>query len=486
MNIDLYQTATGLLEKIRRKDISALELLEDHLQQIEERNPEINAVVITDAERATERAKGADEALTRGESWGPLHGLPMTVKDAFEVEGLASTGGSPKWKGHVPKRNADVVQRLVDAGAIVFGKTNVPMLSGDFQTFNDIYGITNNPWDVTKTPGGSSGGAAAALAAGMTPLEIGSDIGGSIRTPAHFCGVYGHKPSYGIVSMRGHIPPPPGCVNDGDTLSVAGPLARSSEDLELALSLLAAPKMMDGVAWELELPPPRHETLNDYRVAVWLDDPYCPVERAIADAIQGVVEKLAKCGVKIVETHPDISLGMNDRIFWDLVPPVIATGFPPNVIDSMRKLLDSSEPDDDSLPVRQARGALIPHKDWLSANERRHRVRAKWHELFRDYDVLLCPPTVTSAFEHDHRPNFFQRKLIVNGEPRPYFDLMVWAGLAINAQLPATVAPVALSDDGMPVGIQIIGPYLEDRTTVKFAGLLEKVCGGFNHPPKIN
>ena len=486
MNIDLYQTATGLLEKIQKKEISALELLESHLQKIEARNQKINAVVVTDVERATERAKAADEALARGESWGSLHGLPMTVKDSFEVEGIASTGGSPKWKDHVPKRSADAIQRLVNAGAIVFGKTNVPLLSGDFQTFNDVYGTTNNPWDVTKTPGGSSGGAAAALAAGMTPLEIGSDIGGSIRTPAHFCGVYGHKPSYGIISMRGHIPPPPGCVNDGDTLSVAGPLARSPEDLELALSLLVAPKMMDSVAWQMELPPSRHETLNGFRVAVWLDDPYCPVERAIADAIQGVVEKLAKCGVKIKETRPDISLEMNDRIFWDLVPPVIATGFPPNVIDSMRKLLDSSEPDDDSLPVRQARSVLIPHKDWLSANERRYRIGAKWHEFFRDYDVLLCPTTVTSAFEHNPNPNFFFRKLIVNGETRPYFDLMVWAGLAINAQLPATVAPVGLSDNNMPVGIQIIGPYLEDRTTVKFAEMLEKMCGGFNRPPEIN
>ena len=196
----------------------------------------------------------------------------MTIKDAYEVAGLVSTGGSPKWKDHVPKQDAVVVERLTAAGANLFGKTNVPLLSGDWQSYNEIFGVTNNPWDHTKTPGGSSGGAAAALAAGLTPLEVGSDIGGSIRIPAHFCGVYGHKPSYGLVPMRGHLPPPPGSLSENDSITVAGPMARSAADLELALSILAGPRSSEGKGWRLNLPPPRQQQLKDFRIALWPGD----------------------------------------------------------------------------------------------------------------------------------------------------------------------------------------------------------------------
>ena len=235
----MYQSAVEILSAIQNGETSSVEILTSYLNQIEKINPEINAVVQLDIDRAMERARSADKAISRGDSWGLLHGLPMTVKDAFEVSGIVSTGGAKVWKNHIPKTNADAVQKLIDAGAIIFGKTNVPLFSADIQTFNDIHGTTNNPWDITKTPGGSSGGAAAAVASGMTPVELGSDIGGSIRTPSHFCGVYGHKPSQGIIPMNGHIPPPPGAIAGQNNLAVVGPITHTAEDLELMMNVLS-------------------------------------------------------------------------------------------------------------------------------------------------------------------------------------------------------------------------------------------------------
>src|SRR5690606_37586313 len=216
-------------------------------------NPALNAIVATDIEAARERARAADAALAAGESWGPLHGVPITIKDTFEVAGMPTTAGAKELRDHRPSSNAVAVQRLLDAGAIVFGKTNVPLYAGDLQTYNEVYGSTSNPWDLHRTPGGSSGGAAAALAAGLTALELGSDIGGSIRTPSHFCGVCGLKPSYGIIPSRGHIPGPPGTLSEAD-ISVTGPMARSVDDLELALDILAGPDTPAAKGWRLELP----------------------------------------------------------------------------------------------------------------------------------------------------------------------------------------------------------------------------------------
>src|SRR5262245_16964260 len=243
-----YRTATALLSDLEACRVGSLELLEHLLARAERHNPALNAIVVRDIDRARARAKEADTARRRGESWGPLHGLPMTVKECFDVEGLPTSAGSPGLKANAALRHADAVQRLVDAGAIIFGKTNVPLFAGDLQTYNEVYGITNNPWDTTRGPGGSSGGSAVALAAGLTPLELGSDIGGSIRNPAHFCGVYGHKPSYGVISMRGHVPGPPNSLLQAD-IGVAGPLARSADDLELALSVMAGPNEFDATAW---------------------------------------------------------------------------------------------------------------------------------------------------------------------------------------------------------------------------------------------
>ena len=283
MNI-LYQSPFALAKAIKAKELTSIEVLDFFLQRVAEHNPRLNAVVALDTERARARALAADEAAQSGEDWGPLHGVPLTIKDALCTQGLVTVGGIPEYKDHVPGTNAIGVQKYINAGAIVFGKTNVPFMSADLQSFNEVYGTTNNPWNIERTCGGSSGGAAAAVAAGLTPLELGSDIGGSIRTPSHFNGVFGHKPSYGIVSQRGHLPPGEGIYTETD-LAVVGPIGTSASDLEQALDILAAPTPEDSRAYSIQLPAPRTTDPAKLRVAVWADDTLCPVDADIVAAI---------------------------------------------------------------------------------------------------------------------------------------------------------------------------------------------------------
>ncbi len=475
-------SARSLAADIAAGDRSAREALEEHVALLENRNPHINAVVATDLAGARARADAADAARARGESWGPLHGVPMTVKDSLEVAGLPTTAGAPELADHVPERHATSVQRLVDAGAVVFGKTNLPLYAGDFQSYNDVYGTTNNPWDVERSPGGSSGGAAAALAAGITPLELGSDIGGSIRNPAHYCGVYGHKPTHGVVPMRGHIPGPPGTLGTPD-LAVVGPMARTADDLDLALGLLAGPDDWQATAWRLELPPARHRRLGDFRVAAWLDDPVCPVDSAVGDVLESAVATLEAAGANVDrKARPDIAPGAARALFLRLMYGVMAPGLPRSLAASFDEKEPALDPEDSSIQAEMVRGTAQRHRQWLSTNERRHRLRAAWTAFFADYDVLLCPVMPTTAITHDHSP-IPKRSVTVNGAPFPYLDQVFWAGLITAPWLPATAAPAGVAADGLPVGIQIAGPYLEDRTTTAFARAMADVVGGFQAPP---
>ena len=246
------QPAHALAESIRRRDVSSRELLEHYLARVERLNAPLNAVVTLDPDGARLAADAADAATARGEDGGPLHGVPMTIKDTYQTAGIRTTCGLAAWD-HVPDHDAEAVRRLRDAGAVIFGKTNTPTLAGDWQTYNPIFGTSNNPWDTARTAGGSSGGAAAAVATGMTALELGSDIGGSIRLPSNWCGVCGHKPTWGVVPQHGHLPPAPGTLSSTD-LAVIGPLARNVDDLELALGVLAGPAGHAAVGWRLELP----------------------------------------------------------------------------------------------------------------------------------------------------------------------------------------------------------------------------------------
>jgi amidase len=476
-----FRPAVELAAAIRRRELGSRELLEHYLVRIERLNPRVNAVVTLDVDRARARADAADAALARGESWGPIHGLPMTIKDSLETAGLRTTSGAPELAEHVPAADAPAVARVVAAGAIVFGKTNLPTYASDAQTYNPVFGTTNNPWDPTRVPGGSSGGSAAALAAGLTGLELGSDIGGSIRNPSHYCGVYGHKPTFGIVPTRGHIPGPPGALAEFD-LGTVGPMARSAEDLALELDLIAGPLPERAGAWRLELPPPRRNALRDYRVAAWLDDPACPVDGAVRQRLEAAVERLRRAGVRVDErARPGFDLGEAFETYGQLLWPIMTSGAPD---DAFQNLIEVAERQGDGGALgRFARWAVLRHRHWLAADERRERYRAAWAALFRDHDVLLCPVTPVVAHRHDHG-DFLARTLRVNGADRPYLDVIVWCGVMGNLSLlPVTAAPVGRTSEGLPVGVQIVGPYLEDRTPIDFARRMAEVVGGFEPPP---
>jgi amidase len=436
--------------------------------------------VATDLARARQRAAEADAATARGERWGPLHGLPMTVKDSFETEGLVTTSGAPELAGHVPERDADAVANLKAAGAIVWGKTNLPLYAGDWQSYNAVYGLSRNPWDRTRTVGGSSGGAAASVAAGITALELGSDIGGSIRVPSHFNGTFGHKPTWGAVSGRGHIPGPPGSLSDAD-LGVMGPIGRSAADLELAMDVLTAGGF-SGLPGA-ELPPARRSAvmLGGCRVGLWLDDPACPVSAQTARLLADAAEALEGEGARLVsEARIRTPLAESDRVYRTLLYAAMAPGFPARVIEQMRAIAAEGDPDDPM--VTQARALTLGHTDWLRANERRLQIRAEWVELFEAVDVVLAPIAPVPAFPHDTDTPFDRRVIDVDGEPRPYSSMLVWPGLATLPLLPATAVPVGRTDAGLPVGLQVVGPPWGDRTCIAVAGHLEGILGGFTPP----
>ncbi len=450
------------------------------MARIEDCNDDINAVVASDIDRARNRARRADAATARHESCGPLHGLPMTIKDAFETEGLVTACGAPELAGYTPASDAGGVRLLKDAGAIVFAKTNTPLWAGDVQTYNDVYGLTRNPWDRTRTVGGSSGGAAAALAAGMTLLELGSDIGGSIRNPAHYCGVFGHKPTWGAVSERGHIPPPPGCVGQGD-LSVAGPLARCAEDLELAMSVLAVD--VGGVPGG-SLPDPVVDSLVGCRVGLWVDDPAAPTSAETIAAIRALADELSDAGAVVREdVRPQTSLEESHRLYIQLLLGVMGAGFPTDQRSRLATIAETADPEDLGYDTRVARAAVQSHRDYLVANEMRYQIIDEWNQVFDQVDVMITPVTMRSAFPHDIDVPFNERVIDVDGTQTPYHLNLVWAGLSTMPLLPATAFPVTRGRDGLPIGAQIIGSRWRDRTTLAVARRIEELRGGFEEPP---
>ena len=485
-----YRTASECMALLRNGDLSSVELVDASIARIEALNPELNAVVAKDYERARQSARVADAARGNGESLGRLHGLPMTIKDSLETAGLVTTSGAPELRKHIPEEDAVAVHRVVDAGAIVLGKTNLPIYAGDWQSFNAVYGRTNNPWDLTRTVGGSSGGGAASIAAGFVPLEIGSDIGGSIRTPANYCGVYGHKPSHGIVPGRGHIPGPPGTKSEPD-LAVVGPLSRSAGDLQLALDIMAGPDALSRAGWALELPPPRAERLKDFRVAYWLDDPLCPIDSKVRDELEATLEAL-RPEVKLVDIGARFELERIVPLYLRLLLGVIGGDMPGALKALTRGLLPYYAVAErlgiktDLITKNAARGMHLSHADWNRANEGRARLRWQCHELFKDIDVLLTPVGPVTAFPHQTGGNHLTRRLTVNGKKRPYMDHVSWIALATTAFLPATSAPVGLTPEGLPVNMQVIGPFLGDKTSIRFAELLSQVRGGFRPPPPLH
>jgi amidase len=479
-----FRPAVDLAAAIRRRAVGCRELLDHHLARVERLNPRINAIVTLVAEHARRDADAADRAVARGEALGPLHGLPMTIKDALETGGIRTTCGAEVNAEYVPVEDAVAVARVRGAGVVVFGKTNTPTFASDCQTYNTLFGTTGNPWDPTRAPGGSSGGAAAALAAGLTPLELGTDIGGSIRNPAHYCGVYGHKPTYGIVPTRGYLASTPGAPSELD-INVVGPMARSADDLEIALDVLVGPDVDASRAWRLALPPPRREALREYRIGAWLDDPGCPVDAEVGARLQAAVDALARAGARIDDrAHPDVDLRTAYRdVYYPLLCLAVSGGMPPEQFSAMATWADGLPPDAGGLIERFSRGTTARHREWIRLHEERQRYRARWADFFRSYDVLLCPISPVAAIVHDHDPDWTARTIAVNGGARPYEDQLVWAGVIGMAYLPATVAPVGRTPAGHPVGVQIVGPCLEDRTPIDVARRLADLVGGFEPPP---
>lgn len=476
-----FLSATELASRIRSRRIGCLELLDHFLARVERYNPRLNAVVVLDAARARERARAADAAVARGTFWGPLHGVPMTVKESYDVEGLPTTWGLPELAGSRAASDSAVVRRMREAGVVLFGKTNVPVLLADWQSYNPVYGSTGNPWDVTRTPGGSSGGSAAALAAGLTGIEAGSDIGASIRNPAHYCGVFGHKPTYGIVSPRGHATP--GVLAPAD-LSVVGPLARSAADLQVALDVMAGPEGLDAACWRLALPADERRAAREFRVAVMLTDPNCAQDNGLTERLQATVDALGRLGATISDkARPAIDTTDSHRLYIQLLRAATSARLTDAEIEQQRQLAAAAGAQDHGYVPMVARAVTQGHRDWLRGNERRAHLREAWAAFFREWDVLVCPTAASTAFPHQQEGLRHERRIQVNGRPEPTVDQLFWAGLASLPYLPATVAPAGLARDGLPCGLQIIAAHGRDRTALAFAAMMERELGGFTPPP---
>ncbi|MFH5210410.1 amidase family protein [Antrihabitans sp. NCIMB 15449] len=436
--------ATDIADLIRRKEASSRDITTQLLDRISAVDPGINAVIASRAESALSEADAADAATARGDVLGPLHGVPMTIKEGFDVAGMATTWGNPAFEGIVAERDSTVVTRLKAAGAIIVGKTNLAFMLSDLQSANPLYGVTNNPLAPDRTPGGSSGGAAAALVARMAFLEFGTDLSGSIRNPASFCGVFGLRPTSETVPSTGMAPPGPADVPVGMMhLPAVGPLARSARDLRLALTVTAGPENPEAQAYSWQLPAPRHRRLQDFRVGYVLDDPTAPVSGEIIARLKETVDTLRALGCQVVEG-------------W------------PSGIDPAQQFEDFGFQVQEFFALDGEGG--VSHRDFVVAENRRLTVRAAWARYFETIDVFLCPSSIASAFPHENR-SFEERTVTTDRGVRPYHELFFWTAAATYAGLPAASAPVGLDSDGLPVGVQIIGPHYEDDTVLTFAEL---------------
>lgn len=476
-----FATALEAADAIRKRRISSAELTQHMFDRIERHNSSINAVVTLMHEEAMRQATRADLALSLDKNWGPLHGVPITIKDTYEVRGVRTTAGSQYYSTYHPEHDAEVVSRLRRAGAVIIGKTNTPEMAGDVQTYNDVFGQTNNPWNVARTSGGSTGGGAAAVAAGLSYLSIGSDIGGSIRTPSNFCGVYGHKPTLNLVSLRGHIPPPVEARPvPAATLPVAGPLARSPEDLKMALEIIGGPAGDSAEAYRWSLPPARKARLSDYKIGYVLDDPNCPVTPETGAQLQRAIEALSAAGARVTEGWPEgVDPKKSFETYFYLLMAAVGGGLPMGREEYFRKAARTEPP---SLMTLRARAWTDTHEKFKEMERLRMLERQNWRNYFREFDAFLLPVTFTPAFAHDHS-NMDLRILETSVGTRSYLDLFFYVSFATLAGLPATSAPVGLTEEGLPVGIQIVGPYLEDATPLDIASHLAKRIGGYAVPP---
>lgn len=478
--------ASDLVALLRKRAIGSEELLKLYLDRVDHLNPQINAVVVLDIERALLAARDADHRLARGDTAGALLGLPMTVKETYEVEGLKTTCGLPMLANHTSSSDAASVARLRTQGAVIFGKTNVPTGGADHQTSNPIYGLTRNPWALDRTPGGSSGGSAAALAAGLSGLELGSDIGGSIRIPAHFCGVFGHKASYGAISTLGHIPPMPGALREPE-LAVAGPLARSARDLDLMMTLLTGPSTDGSSSRSVPLPPRRCEKLSDFRISIWSHDlPYAASTETVA-ALQALAGDLQRAGAKVNETaRPALDPHQSFDIYLRTLFSIVLGGQPFGLDPEKKSALPA-----DALRFNRIfeESSRLSQAGWQVLDEARAGLRALWENFFQSWDVLVVPVLPTTAFHHDLSGEGIEAQLYrrrqVDDRDIVYLEQLAWPSLATVSNLPATVVPTPRGAGALPLGLQLIGPYRGDRTVIRLAELLERELGYVAVPPPL-
>lgn len=482
-----FKTAAEMSAALAAKKVSAVELAKDTIARIERHDSKVNAICVRDFERGLEAAKAADAALARGDK-KPLLGIPFTVKESFNVAGLPTTWGFTAEKNFIAQEDALAIARVKAAGGVVLAKTNVPVALADWQSYNDIYGVTNNPFDLGRTPGGSSGGSSAALAAGFGALSLGSDIGGSLRVPAYYCGIYAHKPTYDLCPLRGHTAPPLPPLPFARDLSVIGPMARGAADLAALLDVIAGPDPIEaGVGYRLALPASRHPTLKGFKVLVLDSHPLLPIADEVRAAVNTLADNLAKAGVSIVRESPLLpDLAAASRLYMRMLLSFLAASFAPDVYAAHQAAAAQLAPNDMSLAAERLRGVTLSHRDWVLCDGGRTRLRAQWRDLFKKFDAVICPVMPTPAFPHDHLPDQEQRRILIDGKPHPYVDQLVWPGVATLPGLPATAIPVAQSKDGLPIGVQIVGPWLEDHTPLKLAALIEREFGGFAPPPQFN
>lgn len=475
------QSAAAQASAIAAGDISAVELLALIIERYERLNPAINAVVLTQLDVAHDRAKAADQTTAAGESWGPLHGVPMTIKEAWDWLGSPSTSGHESRRDWRPQTNSEAVDRLLDAGAVIYGKTNLPVSMADWQTFNPVYGTTGNPWNPELIPGGSSGGAAAALAAGLTALELGSDIGASIRNPAHYCGVFGHKPTYGLVPISGHGNPGAPTTLD---IGVGGPMTRYASDLSLGLDVVAGAGGLDAIGWDLNLPQPRWDRPDKLRVAVVLESPCVAQDDELTEQLTKTVQALGELGVDIVwDAQPDIDMQRSHEVYLMLLRSATGTEYPADDYAAQREHADRWNNGDRDYRAIAARGITMTHWEWAKYHREREDERLAWQAFFGDYDLLLCPTAASAAYPHDHDGERADRTIPVNGGQEPTVDQLFWAGWSCGVYLPGTVAPAGLTASGLPCGLQIVGGHLRDRECIAFAEFMERELGGWQIPP---
>jgi amidase len=476
-----FWPAHRLARLLHKRKLSSRELLDECLGRYAKHNGKVNAVILTDIDRAKKAATAADRRLAIGKPLSIFDGIPMTAKESFDWTGTPSTWGDPKLAGNIATKDAVALSRLTDAGAVMYGKTNVPLHLADWQSFNAIYGTTGNPWDLARTPGGSSGGAAAALATGMSVLEIGSDIGASIRNPAHYCGVYGHKPTFGVVPYRGHMMP--GSVAHSD-ITVAGPMARSAKDLTAMLDILAGPEPIEARGYVSQLERRREKSFKDFRVAVKLSSPVSEVDQMVQNKITELSKYLKG---KVKKLSFEAAPGFDDReAYENFILLLRATSTKRMPVEEYNLALEkakSLDPTDKSYVALMNRAFAMSHREWLQTNERRHQMRHVWDDFFKDWDVLLCPPAASTAWPHDQIGERHERLIEVNGKQVSTIDQRFWAGYSCNFYLPSTVAPLGLASDGLPTGVQIITREYGDYTSLRFAELIEKEFSSFMPPP---